>query len=113
MRELVEASGVDGWLEGPNWGAGINQQQLIALLAQMQGQRRMAGECTSARRPPARPTAPRLFFTAAAPAAAPHPVPSRLGVLVWPWLPASHNNAVLLPPPPPAPVPGVCPLQPP
>ena len=35
-HELVEGSGLDGWLEGPSWGAGINSQQLLALVTQMQ-----------------------------------------------------------------------------
>lgn len=36
MRELVETSGVDGWLEGPSFGAGINLQQLMAVLVRVQ-----------------------------------------------------------------------------
>jgi hypothetical protein len=43
MRELVESAGLDGWLEGPSWGAQINPQQLVQLLGQMQAQRRSAG----------------------------------------------------------------------
>jgi hypothetical protein len=42
MRELIESSGLDGWLEGPSWGMPINPAQLTALLGQMQAQRRSA-----------------------------------------------------------------------
>ena len=42
MRELIESAGLDGWLEGPTWGAPLNPQQLLALLSQMQAQRRTA-----------------------------------------------------------------------
>jgi hypothetical protein len=34
-KELIEGSGLDGWVEGPTWGAPINVQQLAQLLQQM------------------------------------------------------------------------------
>lgn len=40
MRELIESSGIDGFLEGPSFGAGINLQQLTTLVSQMQMQRK-------------------------------------------------------------------------
>ncbi len=40
MRELIETSGADAWLEGPSFGTGINQQQLVATLVRAQQARR-------------------------------------------------------------------------
>nr|QCB66177.1 putative channel rhodopsin [Haematococcus lacustris] len=41
-REMIEKSGVDGWLEGPSWGQGVNIDQLAVLLARVQHVKRMA-----------------------------------------------------------------------
>jgi hypothetical protein len=34
-KDLIEGSGLDGWVEGPAWGAPINVPQLAQLLQQM------------------------------------------------------------------------------
>ncbi|PNH09255.1 hypothetical protein TSOC_004141 [Tetrabaena socialis] len=36
MRDLIEGASLDGWLEGPSFGAGISQPSLLALIARMQ-----------------------------------------------------------------------------
>jgi len=41
MRQLIEGSGLDGFLEGPSFGSGINLQQLASLVARMQQMRKM------------------------------------------------------------------------
>jgi hypothetical protein len=41
MRDLIEGSGVDGWLEGPSFGTGINQQALVSLINRMQQAKKM------------------------------------------------------------------------
>ncbi len=42
MRDLIESAGLDGWLEGPSFGAGINQTNLVALISRMQNAKKMA-----------------------------------------------------------------------
>jgi hypothetical protein len=34
-KELIEGSGLDGWVEGPAWGTPINMPQLAQLVQQM------------------------------------------------------------------------------
>ncbi|GFR44466.1 hypothetical protein Agub_g5727 [Astrephomene gubernaculifera] len=41
VRDLIESSGLDGWLEGPSFGAGVSLQSLAVLIARMQ-QKKMA-----------------------------------------------------------------------
>ena len=43
VREIIESSGVDGWLEGPSFGAGISQTQLVQLISKMQTIRYQGG----------------------------------------------------------------------
>lgn len=40
VKDLIESSGIDGWLQGPSFGTGINQAHLLQLIAQMQALRR-------------------------------------------------------------------------
>nr|AER58217.1 channelopsin 1 [Chlamydomonas yellowstonensis] len=40
MREIIESAGVDGWLDGPSFGTGIDQEQLIELIGYMQAKRK-------------------------------------------------------------------------
>lgn len=42
VRELIESSGLDGYLEGPSFGAGISLSNLTALISRMQQLRRMS-----------------------------------------------------------------------
>ncbi|GLI59719.1 hypothetical protein VaNZ11_001663 [Volvox africanus] len=42
VRDLIESAGLDGWLEGPSFGSGISQPNLIGLVARMQQARKMA-----------------------------------------------------------------------
>ena len=46
---LIESSGLDGWLEGPSFGMGLNREALIQLLVRMQTIKRqlMMGESGS------------------------------------------------------------------
>ena len=37
VRDLIESSGLDAWLEGPSFGNGINQQHLIQVGCQKEG----------------------------------------------------------------------------
>ena len=43
MRELIETAGLDGWVEGPGFGVGVNTQQLAGVLAAMQNKKRQMG----------------------------------------------------------------------
>nr|AER58218.2 channelopsin 2 [Chlamydomonas raudensis] len=40
QRELIESRGLDGWLEGPSFGSGIDRHQLTALVSRMQMMRK-------------------------------------------------------------------------
>ena len=40
--ELIEGSGLDGWIEGPSFGSGINPQQLAQVVVRMQNMRKQA-----------------------------------------------------------------------
>ena len=31
VRDLIESSGLDAWLEGPTFGSGINHEQLVQV----------------------------------------------------------------------------------
>ncbi|GIL89020.1 hypothetical protein Vretifemale_16924 [Volvox reticuliferus] len=42
VRDLIESAGLDGWLEGPSFGSGISQSNLIGLVARMQQARKIA-----------------------------------------------------------------------
>jgi len=42
QRELIESRGLDGWLEGPSFGTGIDAKQLKHLVARMQQMRKAA-----------------------------------------------------------------------
>lgn len=41
VREIIETANLDGWVEGPGFGMGINQQQFASVLAAMQQRRKM------------------------------------------------------------------------
>lgn len=41
-KDLIESRGLDGWLEGPSFGSGIDRNQLIQLVARMQNMRKSA-----------------------------------------------------------------------
>jgi hypothetical protein len=61
-RQLIETSGLDGWLEGPAWGSIINEQQLLTLLYQMQHQRKSAPTPTQGLSTGVVPTVNRSFM---------------------------------------------------
>eukprot|EP01023_Acetabularia_acetabulum_P067255 TRINITY_DN9231_c0_g1_i1.p1 TRINITY_DN9231_c0_g1~~TRINITY_DN9231_c0_g1_i1.p1 ORF type:complete len:554 (+),score=89.72 TRINITY_DN9231_c0_g1_i1:195-1856(+) len=42
-RQLIEQSSVDGYVEGPSFGTGINAEQLISLIRRMQDMRKAGG----------------------------------------------------------------------
>ena len=42
VREVIETAGLDGWVEGPGFGFGINPQQLSGVLQAMQAKRKQA-----------------------------------------------------------------------
>eukprot|EP01025_Chloroclados_australasicus_P047781 TRINITY_DN5390_c0_g2_i2.p1 TRINITY_DN5390_c0_g2~~TRINITY_DN5390_c0_g2_i2.p1 ORF type:complete len:496 (-),score=45.90 TRINITY_DN5390_c0_g2_i2:313-1647(-) len=42
-NQLITMSAVDGYIEGPSFGAGINAEQLVALIRRMQEMRKMGG----------------------------------------------------------------------
>lgn len=43
IKDLIESRGLDGWLEGPSFGAGIKLQQLEGLVARMQAVKKLTG----------------------------------------------------------------------
>ncbi len=91
-RELIEGSGLDGWLEGPSWGAGLNAQQLLALVTQMQAKRKMGAggwgaSLTLGGQPASRPVSP--LMTAA------NPLYGECTLLSRPVLPAWCSNTVV------------------
>ena len=40
LRDLIESAGIDGWIEGPGFGGGIDLQQLADLTSIMQAMRK-------------------------------------------------------------------------
>ena len=42
LRDLIESAGIDGWIDGPSFGGGIDLQQLAEITSIMQAMRKHA-----------------------------------------------------------------------